>query len=162
MSRIGTWCALCAVVCVFLSLGACGGDPEEERIALLTSDPGASLKSNADVFLVEIGKKGDWNVVGEAETEFRIATQEDVGLDELAEGAHLGLLKVVLADKEKKETPFRFVFVSVPIYGSWRLKKVGVLDTNDQIQTFGGNDEAFWAINANQNRHPTHPDYVGP
>ena len=162
MSRIAKWGALCAVVCVFLSLGACGGDPEEERIALLASDPGASLKENSGFFLAEIGNKGDWTVVGEAETSFRIATQEDVGLGELAEGAQLGLLKVVLADKEKKETAFRFVFVSVPIYGSWRLKKIGVLDANDQIQTFGGDDEAFWAINANQNRHPTHPDYVGP
>ena len=154
--------AACLAVLVCLLLAGCGGDPEDEKVDLLASDPGASLKSNCDVFLAQVGEKTDWTVVGASETSFTPGTEEEVGATYYAEGCHLGLLKAVLSDKAGKETPFRFVFVSSPVQGTWALRKIGVLDENDAVQTFMGDTDAFYAINANQSRHPSHPDYVGP
>lgn len=153
--------ALTTVLGILL-LAGCGGDPEQERVGLLTSDPGASLKSNSDVFLAQIGEKTDWTVVDTPETEVGTATEDLVGATFYSEGCHLGLLKVVMADKEAKETPFRFVFVSIPDSGTWILRRVGVIDENDQVQPFSGDMDVFDKISANQGRHPDHPDYVGP
>lgn len=160
--RLGRGTAAVAAVLGLVLLSGCGGDPEQERIDLLAADPGASLRSNCDVFLAQVGEKTDWTVVGAPETSFGPATEEEVGSGFYADGCHLGLLKVVLADEDEKETPFRFVFVSVPVYGTWMLMRVGIHDASGQVQAYTGDIGAFEAISANQGRHPTHPDYVGP
>ena len=163
MTRRGArWCAVCVAVLGLVLLGSCGGDPEQAKVDLLASDPGASLKSNCDVFLAQVGEKTDWTVAGTPETKFTVGTEEEVGSTHYAEGCHLGLLKVALSDKDGKETPFRFEFVSSPVQGTWTLRKIDVFDENAAVQTFMGDTDAFYAINANQSRHPSHPDYVGP
>lgn len=144
---------LCPMLSIAIMAGCGGKTAEERRVETLAANPSASFKAYCGEFLAEVGKKTDWPTAGVPETKVRPATKEDAG-DAYEDGAQLGLLRVKLTDKEKKETTFGFVFVSIPTYGTWQLLKVG--SGNADKGTFGpyeGDTDAFHKISAELGKH---------
>jgi hypothetical protein len=151
--------ALAVLAGLLLVLSACGGDPEQERIDRLAADPAGSFRSSCAVFLEHVAARTDWSVAGDWKAKTQVATKDLI--PDLEEGSHVGMLDAVLADAAGAKTTFRFVFVSVPSYGAWMLKRIGTLDAQGAVQTYAGDVDPFHAVSADQNRHPDHPDYIG-
>ena len=130
-------------------LAGCGSRPtEEDRAKALAADPAAHFREFGEKYLAELARKGGWTAAGAPETKVGPATKEEAG-NYYTEGAQLGLLKVKLADRDKKETAFSFVFVSVPQYGTWEMAKVGAVDpATGQLAPYAGNTDDFFAVAA--------------
>jgi hypothetical protein len=136
------------MVCVAAVVGCGSKSGEEVRIELLAKDPSASFKAWADEFLAGLAKKGDWTAAGSPETKIGPAPKEEAG-DFYEEGGHLGLLSVTLADKDKKETVFKFVCFSSPTNGTWVVGKVGTVDPKTKaVAPYTGDIDVFHSVSA--------------
>ena len=137
---------LALTLCLAILFG-CGCKSEENRrVELLQNDPHASFKASCNEFLAGVAEQSDWKTTGAPETKVGTASEETAG-DLYSEEAYLGFLTVTLADKDKKETTFQFVFVSIPAYGTWELHKVGAMDpVTNEFAPYEGDIEKFRTI----------------